>query len=405
MYKRQALRYWALSLERDQFTTIAQKLATLKLTADKQLHEIGTINMDGDTVPVLQVSLSPRRQMVLASHKNRMVLLSDVVMASLEGEELDNQAEALIKRLLADDAATRAQVVSEWQVSNKANSVIESKQTVLLSNRLFAQGYAAFVPSLRALRFDYDGKTWQTQANIIPTAFDPKIWTHLPANAAFCVSTPIDWGQMQKALDGAKALGNAPKLTAELASTGAVCWYAEEGDDISQPLFVALRQSGKSAPDPFASLFDWGVATNQDYLKEVLALSRQKRNLNSQLESAQYNLEQARQEKVDPNLDKEQKVAEEAAIDARKVAAKAAVEVVEKELEAIAPKISAAKEAAKAPALIAKEKTVEKDGEFTILSRKLAIDSESENSPRLAFDHKVVYFSTNQALILSLIHI
>ena len=103
---------------------------------------------------------------------------------------------------------------------------IESKQTVLLSNRLFAQGYAAFVPSLRALRFDYDGKTWQTQANIIPTAFDPKIWTHLPANAAFCVSTPIDWGQMQKALDGAKALGNAPKLTAELASTGAVCWYA-----------------------------------------------------------------------------------------------------------------------------------------------------------------------------------
>ena len=125
-----ALRYWALSLERDQFTTIAQKLATLKLTADKQLHEIGTINMDGDTVPVLQVSLSPRRQMVLASHKNRMVLLSDVVMASLEGEELDNQAEALIKRLLADDAATRAQVVSEWQVSNKANSVIESKMCI-----------------------------------------------------------------------------------------------------------------------------------------------------------------------------------------------------------------------------------------------------------------------------------
>jgi uncharacterized protein YfaA (DUF2138 family) len=394
-----ALRYWALSLERDQFTVIAQKLATLKLTSDKQLHQIARIRIDGDDVPVLRISLSARRQMVLASHNNRLVLLSDIAMASHEGDGLDGQTEQLIKRLLADDAATRAQVVSEWQMSSKADSVAESKQTILLSNRFFAQGYAAFLPSMRALRFDYDGKAWQTQANLTSSAFDSKIWTYLPANAAFCVITPIDWVQVQKALDGAKELSVAPKLASELAATGAACWYAEEGDDISQPLFVALRQSGKSTSEPLAALFDWGVATNQDYLKEVLALNRQKRNLRQRLEAAKYNFEQARQQKIDPKLDKERKVAEAARIDANKIAAKAVIDAIEKELAEIAPKISAALEAAKAPAIAAKEKTVEHDGDFTILSRKLAIDSESENSPRLAFDKQVVYFSTNQALI------
>lgn len=394
-----ALRYWALSLERDQFTTVAQKLATLKLASDKQVTEIARISVDGDDVPVLQITLSARRQMVLAAHKNRLILLSDAVMASHEGEGLDAQAEQLIKRLLSDDAATRAQVVAEWQVSDKANPVSESKQTILLSNRLFAQGYAAFAPSIRALRFDYDGSTWKTQANIAASTFDPKIWTHLPANAAFCVSTPIDWVQVQKALDGAKALTGAPNLAAELATTGAVCWYAEDGDEISQPLFVALRQPNKNAADALTALFDWAVATNQDHLKDVLALSRQKRNLKSRLETANNNLDQLKLEKVNAKLGKTQQEAEKAALDARKVAAVAIVEGVEKELDAIEPQISAAKEAAKAPAIVAKEKTVEKEGDFTVLSRTLAIDSASENSPRLAFDNSVVYFSTSQALI------
>lgn len=95
-------------------------------------------------------------------------------MASHAGEDLDDQAETLIKRLLADDANTRAEVVSEWQVSTKAQPVVDAKQTIMLSNRLFAQGYGAFIPSLRAVRFDFDGKTWVSQANVTPTAFDPK---------------------------------------------------------------------------------------------------------------------------------------------------------------------------------------------------------------------------------------
>lgn len=68
------MRYWALSMERDSLTTVAQSLAKLKLAADKQLHEIGRVSIGGGHAPVLQVSLSANRQMVFAAHGKRMVL-------------------------------------------------------------------------------------------------------------------------------------------------------------------------------------------------------------------------------------------------------------------------------------------------------------------------------------------
>lgn len=392
-----ALRYWALSLARDPFTTIAQKLLTLKFTVDKQVLEIARISIDGNTVPVLQVSLSPRRQMVLAAHNNRMVLLSDIAMASNAGEGLDKQAETLLKRLLSGNDAERAQVVSEWQVPDKANPVTHAQQTILLSNRLFAQGYAAFAPNIRALRFDYDGKAWQTQANRLPSAFDPKIWTYLPANAAFCVSTPVDWPQVQKALDGDSLFSAKPNLAAEFAPTGAACWYAEQGNTITEPLFVGLRQPSKNSGEALTALFDWGVASNQDHLKDLLLLNRQKHNLTFQLATAEDSLGQVQQEKIDPKAGQQAEAQVE--LEARKATAKAAVVAAENALEEIGPQISAALAASKAPALLAKEKMMTTDGEFTVLSRKLPIDTGSGNSPRLAFDQQVVYFSTNQALV------
>ena len=394
-----ALRYWALSLERDAFTTVAQSLAKLKLAADKQVHEIGRVSIGGDDVPVLQVSLSAHRQMVFAAHGKRMVLLSDAVMASYAGGELDDQAQTLIQRLLADDANARAEVVSEWQVSTKAQPVADAKQTIMVSNRLFAQGYGAFVPSLRAIRFDFDGKVWHSQANIIPTAFDPKIWTHLPANAAFCASAPIDWAQVQKAVDTANNLAVKPKLAEEFLPTGAVCWYAEKDDNIVQPLFVALRQSGKTSAEPLNALFDWAVASNQEHMKDVRALRRQKQQLIKELANNQASLNEINQEKMNPQLNAEQKASEETWMAERKVAAQAAVEKVETALKDIEPQISSALEATVESTKAAKEMHTEKNGAFTVISRQLAIEADSNNNPKLAYGEQAVYFSTNQALI------
>ena len=394
-----ALRYWALSLERDQLSAVAQKLATLKLTADKQLQQIGSVRLGSESIPVLQLSLSPRRQMVLAAHQNRLVLLSDIDMVSHADNELDDQTAKLISRLLSEDAKVRAEVIAEWQVTANAQPVHKSKQTILVSNRLFAQGYAPFVPYLGALRFDFDGKQWQTQANIADNTFNPNIWRHLPANAAFCVATPIDWAQVQTALAGAKNLNTQLNLPAEFASSGAICWYAEKSDDIAQPLFVALRQPSQNKQEMLTALFDWGVATNQDHLKALIALNRQKRHLKNQLEYAASNLEAAKQEKIDSKLDREQKAARQAQKEAAIESSKAEVKAAETALAELAPAITAAKQAAEAPALIAKENAIVQQGGFTVVSRKLAIEATSEKNPVLAFDNEVVYFSTNPALI------
>ena len=394
-----ALRYWALSMERDSLATVAQSLAKLKLAADKQLFEIGRISIGGDEVPVLQVSLSASRKMVFAAHKNRMVLLSDALMATQEGDGLDDQAQTLIKRLLADDAATRAEVVSEWQVSTKAQAVANAKQTIMLSNRLFAQGYGAFVPSLRAVRFDFDGKAWQSQANVTATAFDPNIWAHLPANAAFCASAPIDWAQAQKVIDGASKLSVKPKLADEFAPTGAMCWYAEKEDDIAQPLFVALRKSGKASPDALNSLFDWAVSTNEEHLIELRGLRSQQAQFESQLTYAKSSLAEVNNEKIDSKLSDEVKKSQEEWLAERKKNAQGNIAKLEQSIEDIKPSISEAEKKAQEASKAAKAITTEEKGAFKVLTRELAIAAESNSNPQLAFNEQTVYFSTNQALL------
>ncbi|MGB4811351.1 MAG: DUF2138 family protein [Methylophilaceae bacterium] len=394
-----ALRYWALSMERDSLTTVAQSLAKIKLAADQQLHEIGHVNIGGDDVPVLQVSLSASRQMVFAAHNKRMVLLSDALMASHAGDALDSQAEMLIKRLLSDDAKTRAEVVSEWQVSSQAQPLDTAKQTIMLSNRLFAQGYGAFVPSLRAVRFDYDGKTWASQANVTPTAFDPKIWTHLPANAAFCASAPIDWAQVQKAIDTTANLKVKPKLADEFSATGAVCWYAEKDDDIAQPLFVALRQPGKNSTESLSTMFDWLVSTNQDYLNDVRALRKQKQQLELELITNKASLDEVNKEKISADITGEDKKSQESWIEERKKSAQAAIEKTQTDLSDVTQNMTEAAAKLEEPAKAAKLMETEKAGAFTVYARQLPIHEDSNSNPKLAFDEQTVYFSTNEALI------
>jgi uncharacterized protein YfaA (DUF2138 family) len=337
--------------------------------------------------------------MVFAAHKNRMVLLSDALMVAQNGDALDDQAQTLIKRLLSDDAATRAEVVSEWQASTKAQPVTNSKQTIMLSNRLFAQGYGAFVPSLRAVRFDFDGKAWQSQANVAATAFDPKIWTHLPANAAFCASAPIDWAQVQKVVDAASSLSVKPKLADEFASTGAVCWYAEKGDDIAQPLFVALRKSGASSTDALNNLFDWAVSTNQEHLIELRGLRSQQAQLESQLKYAKTSLTEANNEKIDSKLSDEVKKSQESWLAERKKNAQDNIDRLEKSIESIKPNISEAEKKAQEASKAAKVIATEDKGTFKVLSRELAIAPDSDSNPQLAFNEHTVYFSTNEALL------
>lgn len=394
-----ALRYWALSVERNQFAVIAQKLATLKFTMDRQVHEIARINVDGDEVPILSLKLSAHRNMLLAVHDKRLVLLSAVRMASGPGGNLSHNGELLIKNLLSKDQAKRAQVVFEWQADDKAVLKQDSQQTIFLSSRFFAQGYGAFVPSTRALRFDYDGQQWRTHAQLTAADYDAKIWTYMPANAAFCASSPIDWAQAQKAINGAEALVAKPSLEAEFASTAAICWYAGKDNDITQPLVAVLRKSNTQSSEALSALFDWGVATNQEHLRELVKIYRARRQVRDQLFLTKLELETLNKTVISKELKKETQEKRKRSLEQQKETTKATIANIEQELEAFKSQIEQAKQASQAQANLAHENKVSQDGTFTVLARKLSIGGRSNSSPQLAMNDEVVYFSSNVALL------
>ncbi len=394
-----ALAYWALSIERDQLLVVAQKLASLKLVADKQLHEIARIKIDGDEVPVLSITLSDHRNMVLAAHDKRLVLLSALRMVSGEDGAISTQGEQLIQNLLSKQPVQRAQVVAEWQAVDKAQFKQDAQQTIFLSNRFFAQGYGAFMPSTRAIRFDYDGQHWLTHAQLSPANFDARIWTYMPANAAFCASSPIDWAQVQKAADGAQGLSAKINFESEFESSAAICWYAENGDEITQPLVAVLRKPKQPSNDALKALFDWGVATNQDYLKQLVALYRQRQQIKDRLFLTKQELVQLYKTVISKDLKQDKREAKKLALEQQEKATQQAIVSIEKELDALNPKIVQAKRDTIAPAKIAHENIMVQDGTFSVLARKLAIDAQLNSSPQLALNPEVVYFTSNQALM------
>lgn len=291
-----ALRYWAIGVERKGLTSVVQQLAQIKLNADKQLSQIGSVKVDGDEVPVLQMKLSPRRTMALAAHGDRLALVSDVAMLSNGEGKLSNTAGQLLEKMLADDEGERREIANDLVTTNQEKTT----QSIALSHRFFAQGYGAVMPHVQALRFDYDGSAWRSQAYLAEStsAPDAQIWQQVPSNAAWCVATTIDWSQVQKSLEVADLLKDKPNLSTVFKPTGAACWYADESSSVTKPLLVGLLNEPSDKNTDTAKtmndLFNWTVSTNKTYLADVRQAAKSLRKANNQLatlKSAQTNLE------------------------------------------------------------------------------------------------------------------
>ncbi len=402
-----ALRYWAVSVQRDYLLTLAQQIAQLKWAADKQVSEIGRVSVDGDDVPLLKVTLSATRSMIVVAHGNRLVLLSDSAMLSREQGKLDSHADAFVQTLLAKDPAQRGKLISGPQAPHMT---IEQPQTIWMSNRFFAQGYGALVPDVQALRFDYDGSKWTGKANTRHVVPDAQIWTQIPAYAALCSSTSVDWTQVEAVLQTAQApleqlLKN--KTLESLSPTGAVCWYAENGDDVAQPLFIALRgdKSTALAPADIQALFDWGIATNRDDEKAVRALQAQQRGVSTQLKSAKEDLKSL-QEEADALTKADRKDMAAADKDAEdKNAAdnikskQSEIDGLQQQKEDFASQIKDAQKAGEPQRKAAQALTTKQQGAFTLLSRTKPIAPDQHANPTVAYDAHVVYFSPSPALI------
>ena len=304
-----ALGYWAIGVQRTGLTSVAQNLAQIKLNVDRQLTQIGTVSVDGDDVPLLQVKLSPRRTMVMAVHGEHMALVSDVAMLNDGKGNLSDDGADLLTRLLTDDADKHLEIAQDLVTPDDAKGF--GNQSIALSSRFLAQGYGAIMPHVQGLRFDYDGKAWRSQIklNEDAPALNPEVWQHVPSNAAWCVATTIDWARVQKSLDASKSLTNAPKLATLFEPTGAACWYADESSSVTKPLFVGrlLQQPAEQSVAVSAQmnqLFNWAISTNKDYLSDVRKAARDVRRMQNELNA--LTLEQSKLKKDAASFDKKE---------------------------------------------------------------------------------------------------
>jgi uncharacterized protein YfaA (DUF2138 family) len=395
-----ALRYWAVSIERDQLLTLAQKLAQLKLVADKQMTEVGRVTVDGKKLPLFKVALSAQRSMAVVASGKRLVLFSDSAMLTRENGELDPNAAQLVASLLSSQANERKPLVGGDQAPI---ITAQQPQTIWLSNRFY-------VPDVQALRFDFDGTHWSGQANVRHVAADPYIWTQIPAYAASCLSTSIDWTQVDAALTAAKAPVDdliKNKTLESLSPTGAVCWYSEADDDIAQPLFVALRtEHSTSKPQDMNALFDWGVAHNRDYEAPILELKAQKRSVIAQANQLTDDVKQLKKDRrsaskktsSDKKVVDDLKSYDDQILDKQNQLAQLATQ-----RDDLTSKLKATEKDLDPAMQKAQALTTQQIGSFTILSRTQSIVSNA--NPTLAFNDHVIYFSPNNALVMRAVNV
>lgn len=258
-----APRHFAVSLERDVLVAVAEKLARVAASGDRQLTVLGQVSVNGHDAPVYQLALSPRRSFVFTLQGERLVLFSSPALVQDNAGQLDAGFIAAVTHWLAPQEKDRLALFTGYRLDeSKAGS-----QSLLLSTRLLTLGYSSFFPAFKALRFDFDGKAWNT-AGLFDlggqqpaSVFAAGIWQHMPVNPALCVMVPANWLAMKNLLPGGKGFNRKAALTLidNLNPSGAVCWYDSAG--LAEPLFVA---SLKKSPDAkfdksLTTLFDWGA--------------------------------------------------------------------------------------------------------------------------------------------------
>jgi uncharacterized protein YfaA (DUF2138 family) len=265
--KKGSLDYWAIAMSRGTIATVLQQAATA-VASDTQLSRGGEIDVDGTRVQVYALELTSDRRMLLASHRDRVVVLSDAGM--LLGSNESGSARDAVAGLLSADVQKRSVYDAAFPASPTSNRSGDVPVHSVAARLHFASfGYQRFFPGVEALKFEFGGGSWSTSLLMNPgeipggTLGAGAPWAAVPANAAFCAMLPIDWSQGRALLAGASGDGqpnaNAiANLAQELDGPAVVCWYSD--GRIHTPLVAATLKTPRADLEPlFTTLFDWSI--------------------------------------------------------------------------------------------------------------------------------------------------
>lgn len=275
------LEYWMLTLQQNLATRLLQNLATLALD-DSQLSKLGELKVTGQSVPLYLLHYGYQHQLLFAAQGERLVLLSDPGMLlgfdhpKVAPKPHTEQQDAAAQSESANDEGSEEQTEQQpaeephlltaqlhWleqalqaegeRVGYQGLQLQPLKQghSLVLGANYLSFGYQRFFPAIHALRFDFDGKQWASQALLNEEALkqpwnSSQLWQAIPTSPAACASLPLDWHATEAlASQLAAKLQGLPQALQSLKGPIATCWY--EKSRLASPLFVARFADAQQA--------------------------------------------------------------------------------------------------------------------------------------------------------------
>lgn len=240
------LKHVLVTLQRGGLARVLEPLAHAALD-DTQLSQVGELRVDGDSVPLYSLRYLGERSVLLASHGDKLLVLSSPGMLLDESGKLARAETETLEGLMAGDDPFPE------RFGLKARG--QEQQRIALGGEFLAFGYQRFLPSFAGLRFEMDDKGWRSYVALNEVddqaKFDFKpVWQAMPMGASACVALPVAPGVNARLLD---RVGAGKEVTEQLGkrlgTTAGLCWYADSR--LHSPLLVAhLDEAASGQMDP-----------------------------------------------------------------------------------------------------------------------------------------------------------
>lgn len=228
------LKHFVMVMQRGGLAKVLEPLAHVALD-DTQLSQAGELRVDGSSVPLYRLNYLGDRALLLASHGDKLLVLSSPGMLFGEDDKLGRDATESVEALLDGDNPFAK------RFGLKARET--EQQRISLSGEYVALGYQRFFPAFAGVRFEKGEGGWSSflalnEVDDQPAMDFTPIWNAMPMGASACVAVPVAPGSAEKLLAKVGASEQASEdLRKRLGNVAGLCWYADSR--LHSPLLVA----------------------------------------------------------------------------------------------------------------------------------------------------------------------
>nr|WP_288453898.1 DUF2138 domain-containing protein [uncultured Pseudomonas sp.] len=228
------LKHFVMIMQRGGLAKVLEPLAHVALD-DTQLSQAGELRVDGSSVPLYRLNYLGDRALLLASHGDKLLVLSSPGMLFGEDDKLGRDATESVEALLDGDNPFAK------RFGLKARET--EQQRISLSGEYVALGYQRFFPAFAGVRFEKGEGGWSSflalnEVDDQPAMDFTPIWKAMPMGASACVAVPVAPGSAEKLLAKVGASEQASEeLRKRLGNVAGLCWYADSR--LHSPLLVA----------------------------------------------------------------------------------------------------------------------------------------------------------------------